>query len=72
VPVQVDFFYERAGCPGVCVFIDGPAHDRPEGAARDQALRDELEDRGYLVRVVRYDQPLAEQLASIARLVERG
>ena len=25
--VQPDFFYEREGIPGVCVFVDGPVHD---------------------------------------------
>lgn len=62
VSVQADFYYERHGVPGVCVFIDGPAHDELGQAARDRAVREELEDCGYRVVVVRYDRPFAEQL----------
>jgi ATP-dependent helicase YprA (DUF1998 family) len=63
---QADFYYEREGVPGICVFVDGPAHDDPQQAARDRAVREELEDCGYRVVVVRYDRPLAEQLRAHA------
>ena len=26
---EADFYYERDGLPGVCVFCDGPDHDQP-------------------------------------------
>jgi ATP-dependent helicase YprA (DUF1998 family) len=62
VAVQVDFFYERDGLPGVCIFVDGPAHAQPDQAARDRSLRDALEDRGYRVHAIRFDDPIYEQL----------
>jgi hypothetical protein len=61
VAVQPDFYYERNGLPGVCVFVDGAAHDAPEQAARDRELRDALEDRGFRVVVVR-GGPFEEQI----------
>jgi len=53
VAVQPDFYYERNGLPGVCVFVDGAAHDTTEQAARDHELRDALEDRGFRVIALR-------------------
>jgi very-short-patch-repair endonuclease len=35
------------------VVVDGAAHDATEQAARDQELRDALEDRGFRVIAVR-------------------
>ena len=55
IPVQPDFYYERGGLPGVCVFVDGPEHDEPAQARSDREVRYELEDRGYRLIVVRYD-----------------
>jgi hypothetical protein len=49
VAVQPDFYYERDGRPGVCVFIDGAVHDESEQAAHDRQVREELEDRGYRI-----------------------
>jgi len=63
VPTQPDFYYERDGLRGVCVFIDGPAHDQSKQAAHDATVRDALEDRGYRIAVIRYGQPFAEQTA---------
>lgn len=60
---QPDFFYERNGLRGVCVFADGPAHDQPERAERDRQVREALADKGYRVVVLRYDQPIAKQVA---------
>ncbi len=63
VAVQTDFYYERDGLPGVCIFVDGPAHVQPDQAVRDRELRDALEDRGYRVHAIRFDEPFEEQLA---------
>ena len=62
VAVQPDFYYEREGLRGVCVFVDGPAHDAPQQAAHDRGVRESLEDRGYRVVVIRYDRPVKEQV----------
>ncbi|MGQ9687398.1 MAG: hypothetical protein ACUVXF_01210 [Desulfobaccales bacterium] len=51
IPVQTDFYYQRDNIPGVCIFIDGPAHTRPHQAECDQVVRNKLKDRGYQVIV---------------------
>ena len=64
VPVQPDFYYDREGRPGVCVFVDGPHHDEPRRQETDQRLRAMLQDYGYRVIVIRYDRPFHEQVAN--------
>jgi ATP-dependent helicase YprA (DUF1998 family) len=59
---EADFYYEREGLPGVCVFCDGPDHGQPERKARDEAERAKLEDLGYRVIVIQYDQALDGQI----------
>lgn len=54
-----DFFYEEY----TCVFCDGPVHDEPAQRAKDQKVREELEELGYRVIVIRYDQDLEEQVS---------
>jgi hypothetical protein len=58
VYAQPDFYYERSGLPGVCVFVDGAVHDMPDQSARDEAVRAALEDLGYRVIAIRspFDQ----------------
>jgi len=63
IPVQVDFFYERDGSKGICVFVDGPAHDQPEQAGRDRRIRESLSDEGFRVISIRHDRDFDEQLA---------
>ena len=55
---NVDFFYP----PNVCVFCDGSVHDRPEQRRIDEKLRQELQQNGYEVIVIRYDQDIQEQI----------
>jgi len=62
VYAEADFYYEREGLPGVCVFCDGPDHDQPERKARDEAERAKLQDLGYRVIVIQYDQALDGQI----------
>jgi hypothetical protein len=64
VHVQVDFYYKRDGRKGVCVFVDGPDHDRPSEAEHDRKVRVELEDFGFKVVTIRHDHPIVEQLAA--------
>lgn len=62
VAVQVDFYYERDGLPGICIFIDGPSHDTQAQTEHDRVVREALEDRGFRVVTIRYDQSLVEQI----------
>jgi superfamily II DNA/RNA helicase len=57
---QPDFYYE----PRIWVFVDGSVHDNPEVAASDVIKRNEIRERGDEVVVYRYDQNLAELVAS--------
>ena len=66
--VQPDFYYEREGRNGMCVFIDGPHHDSPEQQARDTQVRDELEELGFGVVVIRYDDPMGEQISQYSEV----
>jgi hypothetical protein len=61
--VQPDFYYDRDGVRGVCVFVDGASHDEPHQDAHDQELRGILEDRGYRVIAVRGDSPFKDQVS---------
>jgi Putative DNA-binding domain/Domain of unknown function (DUF1998)/Helicase conserved C-terminal domain len=61
--VQPDFYYERNGRPGVCVFIDGGVHGEAEQAAHDRQVREELEDRGFRVIAI-VGTKFAEQINS--------
>ncbi len=62
VAVQPDFYYERDGLPGVCVFVDGAAHAQPDQSTHDREVREALEDRGYRVLAIRFDESLDERV----------
>ena len=36
IPVQPDFYYERNGIPGVCVFLDGQHHAEQTTSRRER------------------------------------
>ncbi|MEJ5232334.1 MAG: DEAD/DEAH box helicase [Geminicoccaceae bacterium] len=69
LPVQVDFFWKRDPAPGLCLFVDGPAHRDPDLAARDRALRRELERRGFVLFVVASEASLAERIGELGKLL---
>ena len=62
VMVQTDFYCERDGRPGVCIFIDGPHHDDTNQQARDREVRSALEDRGFRVVAIGHQRPIVEQI----------
>ncbi len=47
--VRPDFYFERHGRPGICVFVDGSVYAGEGQAQRDRQVRAELEDRGFRV-----------------------
>ncbi|MCC6790988.1 MAG: DUF1998 domain-containing protein, partial [Thermomicrobiales bacterium] len=63
IPTQPDFYYERDGRPGVCVFVDGPAHLAETRAERDRQVRASLEDFGYTVVAIGGEEALEAQIA---------
>jgi len=64
VYAEADFYYERDGLPGICVFCDGSDHDQPNRKESDQRERGKLSDLGYRVLTIRFDSDLENQLAS--------
>ena len=66
IAVQPDFYYERNGVPGVCVFLDGHHHSELTRSVRDRALREALKDQGFRVVGIAGSRPLAEQIAENA------
>ena len=60
---QTDFYYNRDGRRGVCVFIDGPSHDSDSQRTKDTGVREELEDLGFGIIAIRHDAPLSGQIA---------
>jgi hypothetical protein len=63
VASQPDFYYERDGVPGACIFVDGSDHLDPAQQERDESARTALENRGYRVITIRFDRPREEQVA---------
>ena len=72
VYAQPDFYYEREGVPGACVFVDGGAHDAPLRANRDAKVRAALEDKGYRVIAIKGDEPFEGQVAAHADIFGEG
>jgi len=64
VHVQADFYYERQGVPGVCVFIDGPHHDAAAQVAHDQTVRPELANLGFRIVAIGHARDLSSQIAN--------
>ncbi len=65
---QPDFYYERdSGASGICIFIDGTAHDLPDQQRKDAAARSALEDAGFRVIAFRFTDPPTwrDQLAKL-------
>jgi len=69
---EADFYYERDGIPGACIFCDGPDHDLPQRRATDEVERGKLSDRGFRVLVIRYDRSLEEQLSTLVDVFGNG
>jgi hypothetical protein len=64
VYAEADFYYERSGLPGVCVFCDGPDHDQPNRKESDERERGKLADLGYRIVTFRYNSELESQFAA--------
>jgi len=64
VYAEADYYYDRDGLPGVCLFCDGPDHDQPNRRDSDQRERAKLGDLGYRVLTIRYDSKMDEELAA--------
>jgi hypothetical protein len=72
LPVQVDFYFARDGLLGVCVFVDGSAHDAPSRAGHDREIRGALRDRGYRVLELSCTGDLKSQLAEHPDVFQRS
>ena len=63
IAAQADFYYERAGGNGACVFVDGPVHDDPALGEADRRKGEKLEEGGYRVVRITHARPLEQQIA---------
>jgi hypothetical protein len=72
IPVQPDFYYERDGIPGVCIFIDGWQHEEPAQAERDRTVREALKDQGFRVVAIRAGRTIAEQVSEHTDVFRRS
>src|SRR5262249_2864353 len=62
VHVQTDFYYERQGVQGICIFVDGPHHDLSTQVAHDREVRSALAEMGFGVIAIRHDRSIADQV----------
>jgi very-short-patch-repair endonuclease len=69
--VQPDFYFERDGIPGVCIFIDGPLHEEPGQAERDRAVREALKDQGFRVVAIKSGRAIADQVSEYPDIFRR-
>jgi very-short-patch-repair endonuclease len=60
---QPDFYYERDGIPGVCIFIDGPHHEEPAQAGHDRTVREALKDQGFRIVAIKSERAIADQVS---------
>ena len=58
-----DFVYKDAG---VVIFCDGSVHDSIERQRQDQLNRESLEELGYHVFAIRYDEDLEAKLNELS------
>lgn len=61
-----DFVYNREK---IVIFCDGSIHDHPEQQQQDWISRANLEDWGYYVSTLRYDEEWRSQLGLLASLL---
>ena len=67
VPVaQADFYYEG---DRLVIFVDGPDHDKDFIKESDRKKRDKLDEMGYRVFVIRYDEDLDSRIACLAQFL---
>jgi len=52
--VKPDFFYEDLGSKGLCIFVDGPVHEKESAQQEDSEKRKWLKGNGYRVFVFDY------------------
>jgi hypothetical protein len=63
IGVQPDFYYEREGIPGICIFIDGPRHNEQAQAEHDRAVREALKDQGFRIVAIKSGPTIADQIS---------
>lgn len=72
IHVQPDFFYERNGLPGACVFVDGPTHQTELQQTHDRDRREALANAGFRLVTIHSDQALNDQIDRYPELFSRG
>ncbi len=66
-----DFIYDTAN-GRAAVFIDGPHHDNAHIAMRDSQARERLDDMGWSVITIRYDDDFTTKLAEYQSVFGQG
>jgi very-short-patch-repair endonuclease len=69
--VQPDFYYERDGVPGVCVFVDGPRHNQPDQVKHDRSVREALKDQGFRIVAIKSGRAIADQVSENMDIFKR-
>ena len=67
-----DFTFETGAGAPVAVFLDGPHHDAAPRAERDAQCRARLENAGWFVVTIRYDEDLAAVIAEYPSVFGTG